>query len=246
METVLVCHAAGEFLEQAGRRFRHRGCTPVLLFWTEIRELGSHDVAEIDVHLGDDLVPEGCRADPLRTCFTAACTAIGSCRSDARRPLAHHHAGVPFELPAGGPDAGAHGGRRALVVLKKYSARRFWTQVRASSRHGAFSAVAMMARTMMMQPLRSPKSAITSVRDGAVLPARSPTEEKEAFEQPLRRASAELLRLHRIGVLGVDRSCPTATRQWPSVGRAGLGYDVDIVNEEGAIVCSRRNGRDRR
>ena len=23
-------------------------------------------------------------------------------------------------------------------------------------------------------------------------------------------------------------------RQWPSVGRAGLGYDVDIVNEEGA------------
>ena len=52
--------------------------------------------------------------------------------------------------------------------LRKYSARRYWKQVRAH-RATAIQAVAMMARTMMMQPL-DPRGVRPRGALGAVLP----------------------------------------------------------------------------
>ena len=117
-----------------------------------------------------------------------------------------------------------------LVFLKKYSARRFWKQVRAH-RATAVQAVAMMARTMMMQPVDSEERE-HQVRTVQYYLSIS-TEEKDAFEK---RFGVRLQNCYGSteSVCWVLTDLAYGDRQWPSVGRAGLGYDVDIVDEQGS------------
>ena len=58
METVLVCHAAGEFLEQGAVDFDTEVARQLSVL-TEIRELDSHDVAEIMFTSGTTSCPKG-------------------------------------------------------------------------------------------------------------------------------------------------------------------------------------------
>ncbi len=116
-----------------------------------------------------------------------------------------------------------------LVMLEKYSASKFWRQVRE---HGAtaIQLVAMMARTLMMQPADAAdrEHAVRSVQ--YYLPITD--EEKDAFEE---RFAVRLQNCYGSteSICWVLTDLATGPRRWPSVGRAGLGYEVEILDETG-------------
>lgn len=116
-----------------------------------------------------------------------------------------------------------------LIVVEKFSASRFWKQVR-HYRATVIQFVAMMLRTVMLQPV-DPEEKDHNVRE--VLYFISVTdEEKEAFEE---RFDVKIMNTYgsteTIGWVLTDP--PVGKRCWPSVGRAGLGYEVRIATPEG-------------
>lgn len=230
METVLVCHAAGEFLEQGAVDFDTEVARQLSVL-TEIRELDSHDVAEIMFTSGTTSCPKGVELTHCNLLYSGLYGDWEFCLTPEDRflttmPAFHSN----FQLSALMPvlTAGA-----TLVFLKKYSARRFWKQVRAH-RATAVQAVAMMARTMMMQPV-DPEERDHQVRTVQYYLSIS-TEEKDAFEK---RFGVRLQNCYGSteSVCWVLTDLAYGDRQWPSVGRAGLGYDVDIVDDRG-ISCA--------
>lgn len=113
-----------------------------------------------------------------------------------------------------------------LIIIEKYSASRFWSQVR-HYRATVIQCVAMMLRTLMLQPVDIDEKR-NVVRE--VLYFISVTdEEKEAFEA---RFGVKIMNTYgsteSIGWVLTDP--PVGKRNWPSVGRAGLGYEVRIAD----------------
>ena len=116
-----------------------------------------------------------------------------------------------------------------LVFVSKYHATTFWKQVR-HYRATIIQLVAMMARTMMLQPEND------GDRDHCVravqyyLPISDA--EKDAFE---RRFGVRLQNCYGL----TESICWSLTdfaygsTRWPSVGRPGLGYEVEILREDG-------------
>ena len=128
--------------------------------------------------------------------------------------------------------------RATLIVVEKYSASRFWSQVR-EYRATLAQCVAMMLRTLMLQPT-DPDERKHSLRDMLYfLPVSA--REKEAFEE---RFDVRILNTYgsteSIGWVLTDP--PTGERKWPSVGRAGLGYQAKIIDEEGNELPANRVG----
>ncbi|HEY3548508.1 MAG TPA: AMP-binding protein [Propionicimonas sp.] len=117
-----------------------------------------------------------------------------------------------------------------LVVADRYSASGFWDQVR-SERATVVQLIAMMARTLLLQP-PSPEDGVHELRDALYFMPLSDTEKGE-FE---RRFRVRLLNSYgsteSIGWAVTDP--PQGERRWPSVGRAGLGYEVGIFDAAGA------------
>jgi crotonobetaine/carnitine-CoA ligase len=117
-----------------------------------------------------------------------------------------------------------------LVVADRYSAHRFWEQVR-SERATVVQLIAMMARTLLLQP-PSPQDGVHELRDALYFMPLSDTE-KADFEQRFRlRLLNSYGSTESIGWAVTDP--PQGERRWPSVGRAGLGYEVDVVDAAGA------------
>lgn len=119
-----------------------------------------------------------------------------------------------FQLAALTP---VHTARATLIVVEKYSASRFWSQVR-EYRATLAQCVAMMLRTLMLQPT-DPDERDHSLRDMLYfLPVSA--REKEAFEE---RFGVRILNTYgsteSIGWVLTDP--PTGERKWPSVGRVG-------------------------
>ena len=116
-----------------------------------------------------------------------------------------------------------------LIVVEKYSASRFWSQIR-EFKATVTQCVAMMLRTLMLQPA-SPDDRNHELREILYFLPVSDAE-KEAFEQ---RFGVSLMNTYgsteSIGWVLTDP--PTGARRWPSVGRAGLGYEVRITREDG-------------
>lgn len=158
-----------------------------------------------------------------------------SLRSDDRllttMPSCHSN----FQLAALTPTlvAGA-----ALVVVDRYSASHFWQQVR-DERATVVQLIAMMARTLMLQPPSS-DDGVHDVREALYFMPLSDTEKVE-FE---RRFRIRLLNSYgsteSIGWAVTDP--PQGERRWPSVGRAGLGYEVGIFDEAGRELPPGRVG----
>lgn len=115
-----------------------------------------------------------------------------------------------------------------LVFVEKYSARRYWSQVR-EYRATALQLVAMMARTLMLQPrVEGERShCVTSVQYYLAIDEA----EKDAFEQ---RFGVKLQNCYGLteSVCWVTTDLPYGERRWPSVGRPGLGYDVRVVRDD--------------
>ncbi|MDR1710287.1 MAG: AMP-binding protein [Propionibacteriaceae bacterium] len=116
-----------------------------------------------------------------------------------------------------------------LVLAERYSASRFWAQVRAE-RATVIQLIAMMARTLLLQP-PTDMDARHDVREVLYFMPISEAE-KNAFET---RFGVRFMNSYgsteSIGWAVTDP--PTGPRRWPSVGRAGLGYEVGIFDTDG-------------
>lgn len=113
-----------------------------------------------------------------------------------------------------------------LIIVEKYSARRFWDRVR-HYKATVFQCVAMMLRTLMLQPV-DPRERDHCVRE--VLYFISVTdEEKQEFEE---RYSVKIMNTYGSteSICWVLTDPPVGMRKWPSIGRAGLGYEVRIAD----------------
>ncbi|WP_315898213.1 AMP-binding protein [Berryella wangjianweii] len=128
-----------------------------------------------------------------------------------------------FQLAALTPviEAGA-----TLVMVQRYSASRFWDQVRAH-RATVAQCVAMMLRTLLLQP-RSHLDRAHGLRE--LLYFQSVTDrQKGEFEE---RFGVSLMNTYGSteSICWVLTDPPLGPRRWPSVGRPGLGYEVRIAD----------------
>lgn len=116
-----------------------------------------------------------------------------------------------------------------LVMAERYSASKFWRQVR-EERATIVQLIAMMARTLLAQP-SSPEDGRHELRDALYFMPIS-NEEKEEFE---RRFAVTLLNSYGSteSIAWSVTDPPQGERRWPSVGRPGLGYEVGIFNALG-------------
>ena len=116
-----------------------------------------------------------------------------------------------------------------LVLGEKYSARRFWADVRAE-RGTVIQLVAMMARTLLLQP-PDPADAQHGVRETLYFMPLDDADKAE-FE---RRFGVRLMNSYglteSIGWSITDP--PQGERRWPSVGRAGIAYSVEVRGPDG-------------
>ncbi|MFD1507591.1 AMP-binding protein [Georgenia yuyongxinii] len=116
-----------------------------------------------------------------------------------------------------------------LVAVERYSARRFWQQVRS---HDAtiVQSISTIARTMLLQP-RDPHDRDHRVREILYyLPISD--EEKAEFDE---RFGARLLNSYGTSetLVGVLTDPPSGPRRWPSIGRVALGYEVRVADTDG-------------
>lgn len=125
-----------------------------------------------------------------------------------------------------------------LVLEKRYSARHFWDSVRS---RGAtlVQAMAMIVRTMLVQP------EVSGEKDHCVRYVHYflPITENERAEF-LRRFGAPLLNNYGSTecLIGAVTDYPGQEGRWPSIGKAGPGYEVRIATVEGAEAEIGRSG----
>lgn len=193
----------------------------------EVRPLSADDPAEIIFTSGTTSRPKGVVLTHANILFSGLYGdwEVALTREDrllTTMPACHSN----FQLAALMPvlTAGA-----TLIVVEKYSASRFWSQIR-EFKATVTQCVAMMLRTLMLQPEKPDDREHTLREILYFLPVTDA--EKEAFEQ---RFGVRLMNTYgsteSIGWVLTDP--PTGPRRWPSVGRAGLGYQVRIMREDG-------------
>jgi len=119
-----------------------------------------------------------------------------------------------------------------LVIVEHYSASRFWRQVR-EYRATLIQAVATIVKTLLLQPVY-PDEARHEVRDVQYYLALD-DEAKEQFEC---RFNTRLLNCYGLTetINWAITDFPHGPRRWPSIGRAGLGYEARVVGLDGQEV----------
>ena len=189
-------------------------------------ELASDDPVQIIYTSGTTSRPKGVVLTHANMVFSGLygdweVSLRGSDRVLTSRPACHSN----FQLAALMPviTAGA-----SLIIVEKYSATRFMKQIR-HYKATVIQCVAMMLRTLLLQPV-DPEEKNHCVRE--VLYFIPITDaEKEEFEQ---RFNMRIMNTYgsteSIGWAITDP--PVGARNWPSVGRAGLGYKARICDME--------------
>ena len=187
-------------------------------------ELASDDPVQIIYTSGTTSRPKGVVLTHANMVFSGLygdweVSLRGSDRVLTSMPACHSN----FQLAALMPviTAGA-----SLIIVEKYSATRFMKQIR-HYKATVIQCVAMMLRTLLLQPI-DPEEKNHCVRE--VLYFIPITDaEKEAFEQ---RFNMRIMNTYgsteSIGWAITDP--PVGARNWPSVGRAGLGYKARICD----------------
>ena len=189
-------------------------------------ELNSDDPVQIIYTSGTTSRPKGVVLTHANMVFSGLygdweVSLRGSDRVLTSMPACHSN----FQLAALMPviTAGA-----SLIIVEKYSATRFMKQIR-HYKATVIQCVAMMLRTLLLQPV-DPEEKNHCVRE--VLYFIPITDaEKEEFEQ---RFNMRIMNTYgsteSIGWAITDP--PVGARNWPSVGRAGLGYKARICDME--------------
>lgn len=189
-------------------------------------ELASDDPVQIIYTSGTTSRPKGVVLTHANMVFSGLygdweVSLRGSDRVLTSMPACHSN----FQLAALMPviTAGA-----SLIIIEKYSATRFMKQIR-HYKATVIQCVAMMLRTLLLQPV-DPEEKNHCVRE--VLYFIPITDaEKEEFEQ---RFNMRIMNTYgsteSIGWAITDP--PVGARNWPSVGRAGLGYKARICDME--------------
>ncbi|WP_312980505.1 crotonobetaine/carnitine-CoA ligase [Atlantibacter sp.] len=115
-----------------------------------------------------------------------------------------------------------------FVLLEKYSARAFWKQV-CRYRATVTECIPMMIRTLMMQP-SVPEERHHCLRD-ILFYLHLSAAEKDAF---IERFNVRLLTSYGMTetIVGVIGDRPGDKRCWPSIGRVGFGYQVEIRDNQ--------------
>lgn len=187
-------------------------------------ELASDDPVQIIYTSGTTSRPKGVVLTHANMVFSGLygdweVSLRGSDRVLTSMPACHSN----FQLAALMPviTAGA-----SLIIIEKYSATRFMKQIR-HYKATVIQCVAMMLRTLLLQPV-DPEEKNHCVRE--VLYFIPITDaEKEEFEQ---RFNMRIMNTYgsteSIGWAITDP--PVGARNWPSVGRAGLGYKARICD----------------
>lgn len=119
-----------------------------------------------------------------------------------------------------------------LIMVEHYSARRFWSQV--CNYHANFTdTMSIMNRTMLLQPI-SPGEKDHCLKQIYFSMGLS-NEEKENFEE---RFAVKLLNSYGMTetVSGVTCAPLVGNKNWPSVGRPALSYDIKIIDSTGQEV----------
>lgn len=189
-------------------------------------ELASDDPVQIIYTSGTTSRPKGVVLTHANMVFSGLygdweVSLRGSDRVLTSMPACHSN----FQLAALMPviTAGA-----SLIIVEKYSATCFMKQIR-HYKATVIQCVAMMLRTLLLQPV-DPEEKNHCVRE--VLYFIPITDaEKEEFEQ---RFNMRIMNTYgsteSIGWAITDP--PVGARNWPSVGRAGLGYKARICDME--------------
>ena len=116
-----------------------------------------------------------------------------------------------------------------LIMLSRYSATRFWREAR-EHRATLVQGMAMIVVTLMRQPV-DPEERNHQVREMHYFLPLSTTE-KNAFEE---RYGVTLLNNYGSTecLIGAITDPPHGERRWPSIGQAGPGYEVRVVDCQG-------------
>lgn len=189
-------------------------------------ELASDDPVQIIYTSGTTSRPKGVVLTHANMVFSGLygdweVSLRGSDRVLTSMPACHSN----FQLAALMPviTAGA-----SLIIVEKYSATRFMKQIR-HYKATVIQCVAMMLRTLLLQPV-DPEEKNHCVREALYFIPITDAE-KEEFEQ---RFNMRIMNTYgsteSIGWAITDP--PVGARNWPSVGRAGLGYKARICDME--------------
>ncbi|ACJ31553.1 Probable crotonobetaine/carnitine-CoA ligase [Shewanella piezotolerans WP3] len=121
-----------------------------------------------------------------------------------------------------------------LVMLEKYSARKFWRQIcdyRATITHS----MPMIIRTLMLQPKVATEQN-HCLRDMLFFLHIS-DQEKRDFES---RFKVQLFNSYGMTetLVGLIGDSPSEERHWPSIGRPGLGYEAKVADENGQELAA--------
>lgn len=119
-----------------------------------------------------------------------------------------------------------------LIMVEHYSARRFWKQI-CDTKANFADTMSIMNRTLMLQPVQ-PLEKDHCLKQVYFSMGLS-TEEKDEFE---RRFGVSLLNSYGMTetISAVTCSPISGDKNWPSVGRAALSYDVKIIDCDGNEV----------
>lgn len=125
-----------------------------------------------------------------------------------------------------------------LILANRFSASRFWSEVR-KYRATQVQSMAMIVRTTMRQPV-DPEEKNHWVRFvHYFLPLTE--EEKNAYEE---RFQVRLINNYGSteSLVGVITDIPYGPRNWPAIGRPGIGYQAKIIDANGAEVAAGQKG----
>lgn len=125
-----------------------------------------------------------------------------------------------------------------LVLLEKYSARKFWNQI-CSYKATITECIPKIMCTLMMQPIKSWEKN-HSLREVFFYLSIS-DKDKDAF---IERFNVRLLSSYGMTetVVGLIGDRPEEERRWPSIGKLGFGYDAKIIDFNGNEVSPYTHG----